>query len=267
MIPEALYTDWTSKNIADYFTASGFRVRYTAVSQPVEATYPFDRLYAVRAADSPICIFAIQFKAPQTAANGMLRFDLDLDQLRKLQTPSFRNWVFYAFPYFTNVALQTTALHLTNFTRPLQVPSLQPRSHYPLHWRAPFLMLEWKKDQDGLDEKELELHKAFDGFAETGKTEIVLTRRACLLCGNTMRYEIPHVSWGELFCSLVTLSAGRHFVCPDDIKTFMDEMRDVSVHPQNAILIALDLVKRTIEVLAILPESGERQQGERIFDI
>lgn len=266
MIPEALYTDWVSKSIADYFTASGFRVRYTAVSQPVEAMYPFDRLYAVRSGESPFCIFALQFKAPQGGEKGLLRFNLDLEQLRALQKPAFHDWVFYALPYFTNVELQTTALHLTNFTRPLQIPSLEPRSCFPLHWRAPFLMLEWKKDGDGPEEKDLEPYKVFDGFAASGKTDFALTRRSCMLSGGTMRYEIPHVSWGELFQSLVTLRAGRHFVRKCDIEAFIAEMHDVPVRPQNSILVALDLVKRTIEVVALLPESGEQQHEEKIFD-
>jgi hypothetical protein len=266
VIPEALYTDWTSKNIADYFGASGFRVRYTAVSQPVEAAYPFDRLYAVRSGDSPFCIFALQFKAPQRGASGLLRFNLDLEQLRALQKPAFRNWVFYALPYFTNVQLQTTALHLTNFTRPLQIPSLEPRSHFPLHWRAPFLMIEWEEGKDGPEIKELELYKAFNGFADTGKPDWILTRRACMLSDGTMRYEIPHVSWGELFQSVVTLRSGRHFLQQSDIEAFMAEMRDVSVRPQNAVLAALDLVKRTIEVVALLAGTEEARPEETVFE-
>lgn len=46
MIPEALYTDWVSKNLAEYFIANGYRVRSSAVTQPVEAVFPFDRFYA-----------------------------------------------------------------------------------------------------------------------------------------------------------------------------------------------------------------------------
>jgi len=52
---------------------------------------------------------------------------------------------------------------------------------------------------------------------------------------------------------------------------FIDELRDAAARPQNAILVALDLVKRTVEVLAIFPETGDneprnQQQDEQPFE-
>ncbi|OFW28586.1 MAG: hypothetical protein A3H97_05090 [Acidobacteria bacterium RIFCSPLOWO2_02_FULL_65_29] len=262
MLPEALYTDWASKQIADYFTAAGFRVRYSAVTQPVEAVYPFDRLYAFNGADGPFAVFALQFKSPQRGAEGLLRFRLDLTQLRALQKPTFHDWVFYAFPYFTDVRFQQECLHLTNFTRPLQIPSLEPRSSFSLHWRAPFLMIE-SAGADGPAAEELEPYKMFDDFAATGKTEWALARRACTFSDGTLRYEVPHISWGELFQALMTLRAGRHILQPVDIEHFIGQLREVPQHVQNSVLVALDLVRRTIEIVAVLPEAGEQtdEQG------
>src|SRR4030067_2816606 len=158
MIPEALYTDWVSKNIADFFTAIGYRVRYSSVSQPVEAVFPFDRFYTFQGGDSPISLFALQFKSPKRKKNDLLSFNVDLIQLRKLQTEKFRDWVYYALPYFTLPDYQQNSLHFVNFTRPLQIPCLEPREYCNLHWRPPFMMLEFEKE-DHPDLKELEMHK------------------------------------------------------------------------------------------------------------
>lgn len=254
MISEALYTDWVSKNIADFFTANGYRVRYSAVSQPVEAVFPFDRFYAFQGGDSPICLFALQFKAPKRKQNDLLSFNIDLVQLRKLQTEAFRDWVYYALPYFTLPDFQQSALHLVNFTRPLQIPRLEPRNHCNLHWRPPFMMLEFEKE-DQPEPKELEVHKVFDGFAPPGWA---LARRACTIADGTLRYEVPHVSWGELFNLLLTLKVGRYLVERPDIEDFITQMKDVTIRMQNSILIAIDLLKRTIELLVVLPDIGEK---------
>lgn len=257
MIPESLYTDWMSKNIAEYFKSVGFRVRYAGVSQRAEAVLPFDRMYSFTSPEGPFSLFALQFKAPRAGANGLLVFDLDLEQLRKLQQPLFANWVLYAFPFFTRIEFQDAALHLVNFTRPLQIPSLKSRSHFPLHWRAPFLMIERAKGADGPEPEELEPHKVFDTFSSTGKNDLVLTRRACTLSDGTLRYEIPHVSWGELFQSLSRLSTGRHFLKPEDIESFVNELSDHPIKAQNSVLVALDHVRHVIEVIALLPETQE----------
>jgi hypothetical protein len=253
MIPEALYTDWISKNIADFFSANGYRVRYSAVSQPVEAVFPFDRFYAFQGGDSPVCLFALQFKSPKRKQNDLLSFNIDLVQLQKLQTKVFRDWVYYALPYFTLPDFQQSALHLVNFIRPLQIPRLEPRSYYNLHWRPPFMMLEFEKGNHP-EPKELETHKIFDGFAPPGWA---LSRRACTISDGTLRYEIPHVSWGELFNLLLTLQVGRHLLKRPDIEDFITQLKDVPIRVQNSILIAIDLLKRTIELLVLLPDSGE----------
>lgn len=252
MIPESLYTDWVSKNIADFFTANGYRVRYSAVSQPVESIFPFDRFYAFQGGDSPISLFALQFKAPKRKQKDLFSFNIDLVQLRKLQTEAFRDWVYYALPYFSLPDFQNSALHLVNFTRPLQIPRLESHNQYNLHWRPPFMMLEFEKDNHP-DPKELEIHKAFDGFAPPGWA---LSRRACTISDGTLRYEVPHVSWGELFNLLLTFKVGRHLVKQDDIEEFIINLKDVPIRMQNSILIAIDLIKRTIELLVILPDNG-----------
>ena len=258
MIPESLYTDWISKSIGEYFRSVGFRVRYAAVSQPAEAVFPFDRIYSFNSPEGPFSVFAIQFKAPKRGANGLLIYDLDLEQLRKLQNRTFAGWVLYAFPYFTRIDLQDAALYLVNFTRPLQIPSLKSRSRFPLHWRSPFLMIESKKGADGPEPDELEPFKTFEGFSSTGKTELVLTRRSCHIASDgTMRYEIPHVSWGELFQSLFTLSVGRHFLKPDEIQDFLKELHEVPMEVQNSVIIALDHIKRIVEIVALLPEEPD----------
>ena len=142
MIPEALYTDWLSKNLADFFTAIGFQTRYAAVSQPVEATLPFDRIYAFANRRAPVCVFALQFKAPKQQRDLRLQFAINGQQLQKLQQPGFRDWVFYAFPYFTNVGFQQNALHLTNFCRPHLLPPRLDSSDFRVQWDSPYFYIE-----------------------------------------------------------------------------------------------------------------------------
>ncbi|RJP46468.1 MAG: hypothetical protein C4548_02645 [Desulfobacteraceae bacterium] len=253
MIPEALYTDWVSKNIADFFSNNGYRVRYSAVSQPVEATFPFDRFYSFQGADSPICIFALQFKSPKRRQKDLAIFSIDSVQLGKLQNASFRDWVWYALPYFTVPDFQQSALHFVNFTRPLQIPNLKNHDPCSLRWHPPFMMLEFGKEAHP-EPKELEMYKVFDGFAPPG---LALTRRACTVFPDgTLRYEVPHVSWGELVNLLLTLKGGRYLLKQHDIEDFIAQMKNIPVRIQNSIIGALDLIKRTIELLVVLPDEG-----------
>lgn len=252
MIPEALYTDWVSKNIADFFSANGYRVRYSAVSQPVEATFPFDRFYSFQGMDSPICIFALQFKSPKRRKRDLASFNIDLVQLGKLQGAPFRDWVYYALPYFTVPDFQQSALHFVNFTRPLQIPKLETHDTCSLHWRPPFMMLEFEKEAHP-EPKELEMYKMFDGFAPPGWA---LSRRACTIADGTLRYEVPHVSWGELVNLLLTFKGGRYLMKQCDVEEFISHMKDVPVRVHNSIIGALDLIKRTIELLVVLPDEG-----------
>lgn len=202
-------------------------------------------------------MFALQFKSPKHKPEGLLSFDIDLQQLRKLQAAVFSDWVYYAMPYFTLPDFQQSALHLVNFTRPLQIPSLEPRTHYALHWRPPFFMLEFPRGEHP-DQKELEIYKIFDGFVPRGWA---LSRKASTISDGTLRYEVPHTSWGEFFNLLLTMRVGRHLVQQSDIEKFIDQLRDVPFRIQNSILVALDLLKRTVELLVVIPIASENNSS------
>ncbi len=263
MIPEALYTDWLSKALADYFTAIGFQTRYAAVSQPVEATLPFDRIYACTNKRTPVCIFALQFKAPHVQRDLQLQYAIDGQQLQKLQQPAFRDWVFYAFPYFTNVGFQQTALHLTNFCRPLLLPPRPEAADFRLRWDSPYFYIQTAGD-DKATQEAWEKYKGFDSFYASNKSsgDIVLTRRSCFIADDSIcRYEIPHHSWGELFRSLLTITGGRH-LRPNQIDDFVGSMVENPARIGNAVLVGLDLIRKTIDIVAILGHEGEATQSE-----
>jgi hypothetical protein len=256
VIIEDLYVDWISKEIADYFQRLGYRVNYTAVSQPVEKTYPFDRLYAIGSDLLGIAIFAVQFKAPDRHKYG-LRFLLDLEQLKQLKRGEFLNWIYYGFPYFTRHIFQSNCLHLVNFVKPLSVPPLDKLDINFVLWQRPYYFIEFDAnvDKEILD-KDIEMYKAFDEFyGEKNKDfTMVLTRKSCVYLPDVkkQRYEIPHCSWGELFNSLRTKTSGKYFNNREELEEFLSILYEVNYKPSNAILMALDSIRQVVRIFAIL---------------
>jgi hypothetical protein len=253
-IIEDLYVDWISREIADYFRKLGFTVRYTAVSQPVEKIYPFDRFYAVGSDFSGISIFAIQFKAPERHKYG-LKFQIDHQQLKQLQRGEFLNWIYYGLPYFTIPQFQSNCLYLTNFIKPLSIPPLDELKQNNIFWRLPYFFIEFNSDLDSEVMKKVEMHKVFDDFYHRGeKTEWLLTRKSCVYIEKEGKHrdEIPHCSWGELFNSLLTQRAGRYFEKKDDFDKFITILHEVNYKPSNAILGALDSIRGVVKIVSVL---------------
>jgi len=254
-IIEDLYVDWISKDIVEFFQKLGFQTKYTAVSQPVEKHYPFDRLYAVGSDFSRFSLFAIQFKAPERSRKG-LRFRLDLNQLQQLKKIEFFNWIYYGLPYFTNPSLQTCALHLVNFVRPLVVPDLE---HVRVDWSRPFFFIELVNPNEHIT-KHLEMHKIFDEFYKTGKSHWMLNRKSFTTRDENdeiLRYEIPHCSWGELVNGLLTGNIAQHFDDKDEFEGFIKMLHEVVYKPTKSILIALDSIRGLVRIVAVLSERGD----------
>lgn len=266
-ILEDLYVDWISKEIEKYFNKIGFRVGYTAVSQPVEKTFPFDRLYGISSDLSilpEIGLFALQFKAPDRLANDKLKFEIDLLQLQQLQRAEFINWIFYAFPYFTNPIFQFNALHLVNFVKPFSMANLKEIGLNSIYWYLPYFFIEFGEiGEDVL--KKLEMYKAFtDDFYSRGEgSEWVLTRKSCVFSDGKHRHEIPHFSWGELFGGLIMGKIGKYFRDKEDFEKFLSILHDIAYRPSNAILIALNSIRKMVRIIAIFSGKEEFTNLER----
>ncbi len=117
---ETMYVEWTVRGMVDFFRTSGFLVYTDTVQEVAEARVPIDRILGVAGREG-VHVFAFQFKAPDVRSGHLVwrvASSTSCAQLELMRAPKFRDWIWYALPYFTSHNDHQHALHLCHFVPP-----------------------------------------------------------------------------------------------------------------------------------------------------
>jgi hypothetical protein len=247
---ETMAVQWVSDGLSRFFDDIGYRMVADTVQEIREALVPLDRIYAARR-NNELLVFALQFKAPYQRGD-IICWKLSANQHSTLSQDYFSRFIWYCFPFMKQITSHRNALYHSHFV----CPSICQHRVNWFMWDDYFLY--FYPGGGGCNRFLEQLRDLPCGPVPYRILDTKLRRASRNRWNYTMNYD----SWGSLFYKLLRSEVGFAIRSDADYEDLVRHIGGGDIRPldDQAIIITVDIVNRTIDAINVIAAPRESQE-------